>query len=249
MKQCIQIVIGLLVMFTHYLVSAQVTVTLTTPPYLFLVDETVVQKVAVSNGTDESFNVYKSMGTALGRQFYWCITPVEKMESLIRNDRILQAPDNRAWVGLRNLWDENQLLPSGGTHEWDTRGQNMLPPQIFEYYPEVSLYAQVLVGSNVWVCSNTNSVRMLPKSVDTGVIRFEGGYVGYRNFFRSFKVYEHVLDDKTYLFANYCRLCEVPSNTVPWFSVNTNAAILTVSFSSTNSPPVVFDLKNDQIIP
>lgn len=236
-------------MFAHYLVSAQVNITLTTPPYLFLADESVVQKVAVSNGTDSSFFIYKDIGMALDGQFFWCVTPAEKMESLIRNDRILQAPDNRAWKGLRSLWEANQLLLPNGTHQWDTRGLNMLSPRIFEYYPEVSLYVQVLVGSNVWVCSNTNTVRMLPKSVDTGVVRFESTYVGYRNFSRSFKVYEHVLDDKAYLFANYCRLCEVPSNTVPSFSVNTNAAILTVSFSNTNARSVVFDLKNDKILP
>lgn len=249
MIPCVRVAIVLLVMLANCPVSAQVSVTLTTPPYLFLADESVIQKVAVSNGTDSSFYVYKDIGMALDGQFFWCVTPAEKMESLIRNDRILQAPDNRAWKGLRSLWDANQLLPPNGTHQWDTRGLNMLSPQIFEYYPEVSLYAQVLVGSNVWVCSNTNSVRMLPKSVDTGVVRFESTYVGYRNFSRSFKVYEHVLDGKAYLFANYCRLCEVPSNTVPQFSVNTNAAILTISFSDTNASSVVFDLKNDRILP
>ena len=249
MKQCIKAAIGLLVMFAHCLVSAQVSVTLTTPPYLFLADESVVQKVAVSNGTASSFYVYKSFDTAINGQFFWRVTPPEILDSLIRNDRILQAPDNRAWKGLRSVWDANQLLPPGGKYEWETRGLNIIPSRIFEYYPEVSLYAQVLVGSNVWVCSNTNSVRMLPKSVDTGVVRFEGGYVGYRNFSRTFKVYEHVLDDRTYLFVNYCRLCEVPSNTVPQFSVNTNAAILTVSFSNTNAPSVVFDLKNDRTLP
>lgn len=225
---------------------SEVVVTLDTPTNRYLCNESVLVMITISNGTSSTFYVGKGAPFENGPQMYWCVSPKSQMESLIRNHFILSQPHN-AWKYVTQPQIGNRPLTSGETILWDYKGIPFsIPSRIFENFTNVNLYAQILVGSNVWAYSNTNVVKSTPVMIENGVLLFESVFTSPQRPKYPFnvKIYEHVIDGERFLFdaENFQRICIVPENTTPNFSINTNAAILTVTFSGTNAPPLSYNL-------
>jgi hypothetical protein len=55
-------------------------------------------------------------------------------------------------------------------------------------------------------------------------------------------------DGERFLFnaENFKRICAVHEDATPGFSVNTNAATMTITFSVTHAPPINYNLNGEQ---
>jgi hypothetical protein len=112
----------------------------------------------------------------------------------------------------------------------------------------VLVYAQVLVGSNTWVPSNTNWVYFSKKEVKNGLLRLQSAFLD-QSVLVPFSIYEHELDGERFLFSSRLgRVCQIPDSAVPTFAVNTNTALMMVSFGA-SAPPVNYNVKTGQIVP
>lgn len=227
-------------------VLADVVVTLDTPTNRYLCNESVPVMITISNGTSSTFYVGKSAPFQNGPQMYWCVSPKSQMESLIRNHFILCQPYN-AWKYVTQPQIGNRPLTSGETIIWNYKGMPFsIPSRIFENFTNVNLYAQILVGSNVWAYSNTNLVKSTTVMIENGTLLLESSFTSPQRPTYPFnvKIYEHVIDGERFLFdaENFKRICSVPEDATPNFSISTNAATLTVTFSGTNVPPFSYNL-------
>jgi len=243
------IVLGFQVLMTATTLASGVSVTLDTPTNRYLCNESVPDTVTISNGTGSAFFVGKKAPRKNGPQMYWCVSPQAQMESLIRNHLILSRPNN-AWKYVTQPQIGNRPLAPGETIVWDYEGVPFsIPSRIFENFTNVNLYAQVLVGSNVWACSNTNLVKSTTVMIENGTLLLESTFESPQRPAYPFnvRIYEHTIDGERFLFYSALgqRICAVPENATPNFAINTNAAMLTVTFSGTNAPPVSYNLNAD----
>jgi hypothetical protein len=247
MKRVFFIVVGQFLLAAG--VSAGVvSVTLHTPTNRYLADESVPVSIIVSNGTASSFFVDKA-APFQSSQLYWCVSPQEQMDALARNHHILIHPRN-AWRYVTQPQIGNRELFSGERIVWDYGGMPCsIPSRIFEHFTNINLYVQVLVGSNVWACSNTNWVKSTTVMIGSGTLLLESLFMSSQRISFPFnvKIYEHIIDGERFLFdaENRKRICFVPKNSTPGFSVNTNAATMTITFSGTHAPPINYNLNGE----
>ena len=231
-------------LLTTGIVSAEVSVRLVTPEKRFLLEEDIPIQIVVSNGTSSSFCLFNDPFKARDRQFFWRVAPLAAMETLFAA-KVFRPVHTRAWKTLCNLGETVSSLAPGQERVWDFQGINVLPAGISEHFSESQLYVQVLVGSNTWAYSNTNLVKMSRAWFESGQMKLDSAFLGVGKEVL-FKVYEHVLDGEHFLFCRGSRICQVPDQIVPQFSMDTNSAVLTVIFEGTNMPPVRFDVKNQK---
>jgi hypothetical protein len=232
--------------------AGDISVSLETPTGRILRDETQAGlKVTVSNGTMTSVHVFKNAHDAVNKQLFWCIAPESKMAEYLDTgvyEQTLIGPNTRYWTAIeQNYFSASPAIAPGEKHTWDFDDFLPLPLlSLIEHEQEIQLYAKVVVGSGQFICSNTNLVRFTNKSLADALVVFEGGF---GTPVVPFKVHALILDNgKILLGSNGSRFCSVPTNAVPSFFVNTNAAILTITFS-TGEPQVIYDLKADAHIP
>jgi len=213
-------------------------------------------RVAVSNGTDSAIRVVEEVGYAKNTQLFFVLLP----ENLMRNcvgEKMLKAPSTNAWekITAANSLSTQYVraLAPGQTHEWD---YSWLFPSIqgfaenFKAIDQFDMYAQVLVGTNLWAVSNTNTVRFARQKIGDGVLHFTGTFQG-KHRIMPINVYEHTTDGDRFLFSDNsdpARICKVPAGVTPSFEVEPNSNILKVTFSD-NSPPVRFNIWEGKVIP
>lgn len=242
------IVLGFQVLITAMTLASGVSVTLNTPTNRYLRDEVIPVSIIVSNGTAASFFVEKATPFSESAQLYWCVSPQEQMDALTRF-RHLPLPRN-AWRYVTQQQITNRPLMPGESIVWNDMGvSGWIPSKIFDCFTNVNLYAQVLVGSNVWACSNTNLVKSTTVMIENGTLLLESTFESPQRPAYPFnvRIYEHTIDGERFLFYSALgqRICAVPENATPNFAINTNAAMLTVTFSGTNAPPVSYNLNAD----
>jgi len=235
-----------------YTLAGEVSVQLITPPDRILEKEyTVDIRVAISNGTDSVMRILDEAGYAKNTQLFFVLLPQDIMEHCVYEKR-LYSPSTNRWeiINTTNPWSDGhiRMLAPGQTHEWDL-GDFMFPPVQYLIEPvtgitQFDMYAQVLVGSNQWVYSNTNTVRFSRMEVPDGILRFTGIY----NTNQTVNVYEHTTDGDRFLLCTSGRICKIGNGVVPSFEVETGTTILKVTFSD-NSPPVRFDIWVGKVIP
>jgi len=227
------------------------TVQLITPPDRILEKEyTVDIRVAISNGTDSAIQIVDLPGIARGAQLFFTILPQNLMEHAVYEKR-LHAPSTNWWekITTTNTWNTKRVrtLAPGQAHEWDF-GDFMFPAaQSLIDVAEITqfdMYAQVLVGTNLWAVSNTNTVRFSRTAVPDGILRFSSTYRPNR----TVEVYEHTTDDDRFLLCVTGRICKIGDGVVPSFEVEAGTDILKVTFSD-NSPPVRFNISEGKVIP
>jgi len=238
--------------------GGEVTVKLTTEAGRLLKDEYRWNiRVAVSNGTDSAIRVVEEVGYAKNTQLFFVLLPENIMRYCVR-ENMLKAPHTNAWekISTTNSWSTQHIraLAPGQTHEWD---YSWLFPSIQLFAEELpavidqfDMYAQVLVGTNLWPVSNTNTVRFSRQKIEDGILRFTGTYQGKRRI-ENINVYEHTTDGDRFLFSansDPARICKVPAGATPSFEVETGTDILKVTFSD-NSPPVRFNIWEGKVIP
>jgi hypothetical protein len=240
---------GCAVLFCAGFLFGEVTVRLETPDSskLSFWQEPATVKIAVSNGTATSFNLYKNPFLARDSQFFWGVAPQSHMDNLIAGKAICQ-PHSFDWQYISLPRDRYSPLAPGEVRVWDFRGINVLPLSMFHYYSGIQLYVQVLVGPNTWAYSNTNSVRISLADIKSGLLRLDSAFLGTEGLV-PFQMYEHELDGEHFLFSSRLeRVCQIPDSAVPTFAVNTNTAVMTVSFGA-SAPPVNYNVKTGQIVP
>jgi hypothetical protein len=227
----------------YHVFGGEVTVTLTTESDRILADEySDKTKLAISNGTDVAIRIVGKAYEAQNCQWFFATCPEHIMHTYTHPHR---NPHTR---GLNFINSSNLLLAPGQVYVWEF--EDGLHPwlQVFlNAYPNVDqydLYAQVLVGTNQWVHSNTNTVRISRQNWKDGIVRFTGTYR--RN--QAFNVYEHTIDGDRLLFCTLARVCKIPVGATPSFEVETGTDILKVTFSD-NSPSVRFNIWEGKVIP
>ena len=232
--------------------SGEVTVKLITPPDRILEKEyTVDIRVAISNGMDTAIQIVDLPGLAQGIQLFFTILPQDLMDYAVYEKK-LDAPSTNWWekITTTNSWSTRRVraLASGQTHEWDLGDFTFPPVQILvaegSKVTQFDMYAQVLVGSNQWVYSNTNTVRFSHTEVPDGILRFTDTY----KVNRTVNVYEHTTDGDRFLLCTSGRICKIGDEVVPSFEVEAGTEILKVTFSD-NSPPVRFNISEGKVIP
>ena len=214
-------------------------------------------RVAVSNGTDSVIRIVDGGGAAKDTQLFLVLLPENIARYCVRENR-LQSPHTNFWekISTTNRWTEVykiRTLAPGQTHLWDCSW--LFPPiQLFaEDLPatdQFDMYAQVLVGTNLWAFSNTNTVRFARQKIEDGILRFTGSFQ-WRQRTSTINVYEHTTDGDRFLFSDSsdpARICKVPVGVVPSFEVEASMDILKVTFSD-NSPPVRFNISEGKVIP
>ena len=244
---------GMLVMgLTCYAQGGEVTVKLITETGRVLEDEYSWDiRVAVSNGTDSAIQVVEEGGYAKGTQVFLMLLPEYLMRNCIGGDR-LKSPHTNSWENITttNPWSTKRVctLAPGQMHLWDYSELFLSIQLLAEELPKITdqfdVYAQVLVGTNLWAASSTNTVRFARQKIKDGNIIFTGTYRG----IRTFDVYEHTTDGDCFLFCAYTRVCKVPAGATPSFEVEAGTDILKVTFSD-NSPPVRFNIWEGKVIP
>jgi len=218
-----------------------------------LADESANIKVVLSNGTTSAIRVMDNSGLARDRQLFFILLPQDIMDYNVLHNRTLSLPHTNAWGAIStNLWGKTRVLAPGQVHVWDFT--ELLPIHSFVEYLELDhfdIYAQVLVGTNQWAYSNTNTVRVSSQEVKDGILRFTGIYPRIMDGTpRHFNVYEHTTDGDRFLFCDesLSRICKVENGVVPSFEVEANSHILKVTFND-NSPQIRFDLWEGKVIP
>jgi len=244
MKQLV-IMLGFQMLIRMSTLAIDVSIILNTPTNRYLHNEVIPVSITVSNGTTSSFFVHKATPFSESSQLYWCVSPQEKMDALTRFGHI-PVPHN-AWKYVTQPQITNRPLAPGECIMWDDMGvSGWIPSRIFECFTNVNLYAQILVGSNVWAYSNTNLVKSTTVMIENGTLLLESSFMSPQRPTYPFnvKIYEHVIDGERFLFdaENFKRICSVPEDATPNFSISTNAATLTVTFSGTNVPPFSYNL-------
>ena len=248
-----RILSGILTGFACYAYGGEVTVQLITPPARILRKEyTVDIRVAISNGTDSAIQIVKG-GGAKDTQLFFTIIPQDLMDYAVWETKKLHAPNTNFWerINTTNAWTEiykTRTLAPGQTHEWDL-GDFVFPSVhgMFDNLSRVTefdMYAQVLVGTNLWAVSNTNTVRFSRTEVPDGILRFAETYRPNR----TVEVYEHTTDGDRFLLCVTGRICKIGDGVVPSFEVEAGTDILKVTFSD-NSPPVRFNISEGKVIP
>jgi len=245
-----RILVGILTGWACHAHGGDFTVQLFTPPDRILEKEyTVDIRVAISNGTDSAIQIVEK--SVRNSQLFFTIIPQDLMDHAVYEKR-LHAPNTNFWekISTTNAWTEiykTRALAPGQTHEWDL-GDFVFPPvQSLIDVAEITqfdMYAQVLVGSNQWAYSNTNTVRFSRTEVPDGILRFTGTY----RTNRPVNVYEHTTDGDRFLLCTVGRICKIGDGVVPSFEVEAGTDILKVTFSD-NSPPVRFNIWEGKVIP
>jgi len=236
----------------YYAQSGEVMVKLMTETGRILEDQFSWDiRIAISNGTDSAIQIVNGGGGAKETQLFFTILPQELMDHAVYEKK-LDAPHTNFWekINTTSKWTEiytTSTLAPGQTHLWDC--SEVFPSIRFlaEDIPTIDqfdMYAQVLVGTNIWAVSNTNTVRFSRQKIEDGDIVFTGTYMGNR----TFNVYEHTTDDDRFLFCSFTRVCKIGNGVVPSFEVETGTDILKVTFSD-NSPPVRFNISEGKVIP
>ena len=226
------------------------TAQLETTPGKILTDEYwAMFKVTLSNGTASAIRVYKTEGAALGHQVFFGLGIQNHMDYAI-NDKHLRKAHATSWQYISaNTFSNTCWVNPGGTHTWDFSGMFNLffIPQYLEVN-QTSVYAQVLVGPDQWVNSNTNTVSFSELSSDDSPILFStplstplGPY--------AYNVREFTIDGERFLFCGITRICKLTNSVTPSFSVvSTNSEILNISFGGT-PPSILYDIRRGKIIP
>ena len=168
------------------------------------------------------------------------------------NEKLLIKAHTNLWqrisTGTSTL--DTRALAPGQTHVWDLTEHFMPEADLFTsplQTDQMNLYAQVLVGPNQWAYSNTNTVRFSTQKSSDGILRFTGTFF-WNNGTHPLVVHEVTTDGERFLFFDGDRICKVPGQAVPSFSVDPGTHILNVTFSD-NSPPVRFDIHEGRVIP
>jgi len=237
--------------------GGEVTVKLITEEGRMLEDEYCWDiRVTVSNGTDSAIQIVEEGGSAKSTQLFLVLLPENLMRNCVGGDR-LKSPHTNFWenISTTNPWSTKRVrsLAPGQAHLWDCSW--LFPPiQLFaENFPAIDqfdIYAQVLVGTNLWAVSNTNTVRFSRQKIGDGVLRFTGTFQGKRRV-STVNVYEHTTDGDRFLFSDNsdpARICKISVGVTPSFEVEPNSNILKVMFSD-NSPPVRFNISEGKVIP
>jgi len=253
-----RILVGILTGLACYAHGGEVTVSLITETGRLLVDEWHSDvTVTVSNGTDTVIRVLDEPMLAKNNQCFLVLLPENLMMHCVGENK-LKSPHTNFWekISTSNQWSETRIrvLAPGQTHEWDCR-QEFRQMQYFvednKTIDEFQVCMQVLVGSNQWVYSNTNTVRVSKeKKLEEGNVVFSGTFTFNGTRQRAFNVYEHITDGDRFLFCggSLSRICKVPAGAIPSFEVLAGTDILKVTFSD-NSPSVQVNIPWGKAIP
>jgi len=229
--------------------ASEFTVQLTTTPGKILSDEYwATFKVTLSNGTPSAIRVYESAGRALGRQVFFGLANQSHMNFAI-NDKHLRKASTNAWGYISaNTFTNTCLLNPGATHTWDFSGMFDLffIPKHLEVN-QTDVYAQVLVGSNQWAHSNTNTVSFSELGCDDGSILFTRTFSTPLGM-KSTHAREITIDGELFLFYGCERICKLTGLGPPTIVADPiTPHILTISFGA-NAPSILYDTKKG-IIP
>jgi hypothetical protein len=170
-------------------------------------------------------------------------------------ENALVLPSTNYWVDIiTNKKGNARMLAPKQAHIWEF----MEISQRLEHFSriclrgdgQVEMYTQVLVGTNQWVYSNTNTVQFSEQEIQDGILRFTGTRPWKNGLFYPFQIYEHMMDGNRFLFCkNTCsRICQVPEQAVPSFEVEVGTDILKVTFSD-NSPQIRYKINERKVIP
>lgn len=233
-----------------------ITVHLITEPGRILKDEYGADiRVVLSNGTDKAVQVLDHVGIARTYQLFMMLDN-EVVMHRGAHDKMLSLPRQDAWSAIsENLWGYNLALAPGQVYTWGCTDE-FRDSVVFEsllYWinqncfslntNQVDMCAQVLVGHNQWVYSNTNTLRFSQQKIKDGILCFTGTYTGKDGKTRDIRVYEHTTDGERFLFCgnSLSRICKIAKEVVPSFEMEADAKILKVTFSD-KSPTVRFDV-------
>jgi len=230
------------------------TVQLTCPSKLLKDEYRAEFKVALSNGTDTAIRVFEKAGDAYNWQVFFRLASQEHMEYCLR-ERYLRPTNTTAWAVISTDMESNtRVLTPSQTHAWDFAilfspvREGFVPDHL--NITQMGIYAQVLVGPNQWVYSNTNAVSIAMQGIDDGI----GNLLFTTSFptiigLSTVEVREVFIDADRFLFSGLTRVCKISNTVTPSFAVDAGASdILIVTFDD-NSPTVRFNMRTGKIVP
>ena len=234
------------------------SIKLISPPDRILHKEYKVDiRVAISNGTDSAIRLLGGAGSVANNEQLFFTASDDAIMNYCRHFGLFKEPRTNAWgrINSTNQWDVKQtkVLAPGQTYEWDCEyliQVHELAGQITSGATQFDLYAQVLVGTNQWAYSNTNTVKFSWVKVEDGMLLHTGMYPRATDgTLQPFHVYEHTIDGDRFLFCKESgRICKLGNGVVPSFEVEAGTNILKVTFSD-NSPPIRFVIPWGNVIP
>jgi hypothetical protein len=234
------IICGICLALASGVLADGISVSLLTSEKMVLWGEKTLLKVVVSNGTAFSVNVYSDGVEAEESQLMW-----REVSDVLSPSPCFALPESRVVELIRRSGQAPLLAPTE-IRVWDFEEWGL--PGFPRFSGEKHIFTQVLVNPGTWVSSNTNLVRIASQRYEEGLLRLISAYIGLSDTLVPFKVYEHTLDGERFLFTRCERVCQIPDSAVPTFAVNTNTAVMTVSFGA-SAPPVNYNVKTGQIVP
>jgi len=231
------------------------TVKLTCPSKLLRDEYRAEFKVAISNGTTSTIRIFEKAGNTLDSLVFFRLESQEHMEYCLL-ERHLPRTRTNSWGRLSTNTSsyDTRLLTPGQTHEWNFASifsplrEGFVPD--FLNITQMGLYAQVLVGPDQWVCSNTNKVSISTQGIEDGI-----GTVLFTTSFPTMigqcviEVREVLIDNDRFLFSDFDRICKISATVTPSFAIDAGASdILIVTFDD-NSPTVRFNMRTGKIVP
>lgn len=210
-----------------------VDVCLSTPQHRLLADEDFAVSVVLSNNSGNVIMAIDNPALALNRQLFF-ITGHDAKRPL---DHLFANTNNESWDSIvNNRLEGSTAIADGQVKCWDYKD---IFPNSLNDYGVSNICVAILVGTNDWVFSPTNSMVFSNSKVSEGALRLNSAYARLSGL-ESFKVYECGVDGTNFLFSeSRNRICAVPTNTTTTFLMNTNSGVLTISFGA-NMDPVRF---------
>ena len=226
------------------------TAQLETTPGKILTDEYwAMFKVTLSNGTPSAIRVYQTAGAALDRQVFFGLGNQEHHDFSVRGEHLRKAHTTSWQYISANTFSNTCWVNPGGTHTWDFSGMFNLffIPQHLEVN-QTSVYAQVLVGPDQWMNSNTNTVSFSELGCDDGPILFTRTFSTPLGM-KSTHARAVTVDGEPFLFYGCRRLCNLTGLGTPTITADPVISnILTFDFG-TNAPSFRFNTKTGEILP